>query len=182
MVFVFEPIFLSYSPVPRLKGGSFGERLWDDFTPEWLKNALSGLVKIPVTPGKVRGGLLLVAAAIMTLGLIAGQRAKVGYSTPGTPLYRPNSKVNQDIKEISQHFPTDEGWVILTTPAYPDPQSVLGPDVLRMSDDLRDYLLGDSAHEAGDFVRIDGHQAVRPDVPLRASQVLRDPPQPAAVR
>lgn len=144
MVFVFEPIFLSYSPVPRLKGGSFGERLWDQFTPEWLKNALSALVKIPVTPGKVRGCLLLIAAGIMALGLIAGQRAKVGYSTPGTPLYRPNSKVNQDIKEISQHFPTDEGWVILTTPAYPDPQSVLGPDVLRMSDDLRDYLLTDS--------------------------------------
>ncbi len=143
MVFVFEPIFLSYSPVPRLKGGSFGERLWDQFTPEWLKGSLSALVKIPVTPGKVRGCLLLIAAGIMALGLIAGQRAKVGYSTPGTPLYRPNSKVNQDIKEISQHFPTDEGWVILTTPAYPDPQSVLGPDVLRMSDDLRDYLLSD---------------------------------------
>jgi uncharacterized protein len=144
MVFVFEPIFLSYSPVPRLKGGSFGERLWDDFTPGGLKTALSALVKIPVTPGVVRGCLLLVAAGIMALGLIAGQRAKVGYSTPGTPLYRPNSKVNQDIKEISTHFPTDEGWVILTTPAYPDPQSVLGPDVLRMSDDLRDYLLNDS--------------------------------------
>ncbi len=144
MVFVFEPIFLSYSPVPRLKGGSFGETAVGRVTPpNGLKNALSGLVKIPVTPGKVRGCLLLIAAGIMALGLIAGQRAKIGYSTPGTPLYRPNSKVNQDIKEISKHFPTDEGWVILTTPAYPDPQSVLGPDVLRMADDLRDYLLSD---------------------------------------
>ena len=53
MVFVFEPIFLSYSPIPRLKGGSFGEKLWDVYTPDFLKSALSGLVKIPVTPGKV---------------------------------------------------------------------------------------------------------------------------------
>src|SRR5271170_4608511 len=143
MVFVFEPIFLSFSPIPRLKGGSFGEKLWDVYTPNFLKNALSGLVKIPVTPGKVRGGLLLFAAGIMAWGVVAGQRAKIGYSTPGTPLYRANSKVNQDIKEISQHFPTDEGWVILTTPAYPDSQSVLGPDTLRMADDLRDYLLND---------------------------------------
>ncbi len=143
MVFVFEPIFLSFSPIPRLKGGSFGEKLWDVYTPEFLKNALSGLVKIPVTPGKVRGCLLLFAAGIMAWGVVAGQRAKIGYSTPGTPLYRANSKVNQDIKEISQHFPTDEGWVILTTPAYPDTQSVLGPDTLRMADDLRDYLLND---------------------------------------
>ncbi len=143
MVFVFEPIFLSFSPVPRLKGGAFGEKLWNDFTPDFLKSALSALVEIPVTPGKVRGVLLLFAGAIMAWGLIAGERAKIGYSTPGTPLYRANSKVNQDIKAIAQYFPADEGWVILTTPAYPDPQSVLGPDVLRMADDMRDYLLTD---------------------------------------
>jgi predicted RND superfamily exporter protein len=103
MVFVFEPIFLSFSPVPRLKGGAFGERLWNEFTPGWLKSSLSALVEIPVTPGKVRGVLLLVAGAIMVWGVAAGERAKIGYSTPGTPLYKANSKVNQDIKAIAQY-------------------------------------------------------------------------------
>jgi uncharacterized protein len=143
MVFVFEPIFLSFSPVPRLKGGAFGEKLWDQYTPSALKNALSALVQIPVTPGKVRGILLLVAGAIMVWGIAAGERAKIGYSTPGTPLYHADSKVNQDIKAIGEYFSSDEGWVILTTPAFPDPQSVLGPDTLRLADDLRDYLLND---------------------------------------
>jgi uncharacterized protein len=82
--------------------------------------------------------LLFLAA-----GLISGARAQVGYTHSGTPLYRPGSKVNQDIAAISRYFPTDQGWVIAQTPSYPDPQSVLGPATLRMADDLRDYLLRD---------------------------------------
>jgi uncharacterized protein len=143
MVFIFEPIFLSFSPVPGLRGRSLGDRLWEDFTPNFLKTGLSRLVMIPVTPGKLRGALLLSSAAVIVWGMAAGLHAKIGYSTPGTPLYRADSKVNQDIKQIGKFFPTDEGWVILTTPAYPDPQSVLGPDTLRMADDLRDYMLND---------------------------------------
>lgn len=143
MVFIFEPIFLSFSPVPRVNGTSFGTRLWEEFTPKWLKSGLSGLVQIPIRPGSMRSGLLLISAVVIVAGVVAGGHAKIGYSTPGTPLYRANSKVNQDINHIARYFPTDEGWVVLTSPAFPDPQSILAPKVLRMADDLRDDLLED---------------------------------------
>jgi uncharacterized protein len=84
---------------------------------------------------------LAAGAAFIVWGGISGQRAHVGYETPGTPLYRPDAKVNRDTAEIGKFFPTDEGWVVLSTPDYPDPQSGLGPEVLRMSDDLGAYLV-----------------------------------------
>ena len=39
---------------------------------------------------------------------------------------KPNAKVNQDIAEIGKFIPTDEGWIVLSTPDYPDPQSGIG--------------------------------------------------------
>ena len=50
MVFVFEPVFLSFSPVPRLKGKSFGERL-GEFLPSFFTRALDWFIHIPVTLG-----------------------------------------------------------------------------------------------------------------------------------
>src|ERR1019366_993154 len=32
-------------------------------------------------------------------------------------------------------------WVVLSSPEYPDPQSSIGPEVMRMTDDLGAYLL-----------------------------------------
>ena len=52
-------------------------------------------------------GLLIVT------GLVAGVRAKIGYSQPGTPLYRQSAKVNRDIVAVRRVFPIDEGWVII---------------------------------------------------------------------
>jgi predicted RND superfamily exporter protein len=140
MVFVFQPIFMSYLPLPRIRerrwwphhGGSRGA-LFHSFV-AWL-------VRVPVTPGAVRGALLAAGGAFIVWGIISGQRAQVGYQHPGTPLYNPASKVNQDIAEIGRFFPTDEGWVVLSTPDYPDLQSGLGPEVLRMTDDMGVYLV-----------------------------------------
>ena len=139
MVFVFQPIFMSFLPRPRIRTrrlsssararGVPGHRLID-----WL-------IRLPVTPGVARSTLLAAGAAFIVWGGISGQRAHVGYETPGTPLYRPDAKVNQDTAEIGKFFPTDEGWVVLSTPDYPDPQSSLGPEVLRVSDDLGTYLV-----------------------------------------
>jgi uncharacterized protein len=143
MVFVFEPVFLSYSPTPLIRGNSFGERLWGQWTPGGLKGVLERFVRIPVTPGRVRGTLLVSAGLLIVWGLAAGQRSKIGYTTLGTPLYRSNSKVNKDLVSIAKDFPLDESWVVLVTPAWPDPQSVLAPAVLRMMDDLRARLLED---------------------------------------
>jgi len=147
MVFVFEPIFLSFSPVPRLKGGAMGEMLWHH-TPAFIKQGLDRLVMLPVTPGKLRGGLLIVAGAIMAWGIAAGDQAKIGYDTPGTPLYRPNSVVNRDVRSISRYFPVDEGWVVVEGQSFeqlmaPDTQTGVTPRLLRMEDDMRDMLLND---------------------------------------
>src|SRR6516225_3766405 len=140
MVFVFQPIFMSFLPRPRrrerwLSSSSRHARA----TP--IRWVIDWLVRLPVTPGVARTALLAAGAAIIVWGGISGQRAHVGYETPGTPLYRPDAKVNHDTAEIGKFFPTDEGWVVLSTPDYPNPQSGLGPEVLRMSDDLGAYLV-----------------------------------------
>jgi uncharacterized protein len=139
MVFVFQPIFMSFLPRPRIR-----ERSWlarrDNSRPSAFRNFLEWLIHIPVTPGTARTLLLAGGAIFIVFGVISGQRARIGYETPGTPLYKQNSKVNRDIAEIGKFFPTDVGWVVLDTPDYPDPQSGLGPAVLRATDDLGPYL------------------------------------------
>jgi predicted RND superfamily exporter protein len=143
MVFVFEPIFLSFSPVPGIRGRSFGERLWLEWVPDDFKRALARLICIPVTPGAMRGAILAGAALFLVWGVVAGKRAKVGYSTPGTPLYRPESKVNQDLIAISRDFALDEAWVVLVTPLWPRKSNALNTPVVKMADDLRIFLLKD---------------------------------------
>jgi predicted RND superfamily exporter protein len=146
MVFIFQPIFVSYLPVPRIKERRRvrPQRGWrrtaESFT-EWL-------VHIPVTPGLARTGLLVFALCFLAAGIVASIRQDIGYKTPGTPLYRPNAKVNRDIVAIGKKFPLEEGWVIVTTPptgamvgaAVSGGQSVLAPQVLRMVDDMRSFL------------------------------------------
>src|SRR6516165_2395727 len=139
MVFVFQPIFMSYLPRPRIR-----ERRWRrDHAQRYLfgHRLIDRLLNVPVTPGPVRTALLAGGAIFILWGISSGLHARIGYETPGTPLYRPNSKVNRDIAEISRYFPTDEGWIVLSTPDYPHPQSSIGPEVLRMQDDLGEYLI-----------------------------------------
>lgn len=140
MVFVFQPIFMSYLPRPRIR-----ERKWSTGSGEALRTnshrLVDWLVRVPVTPGWVRSFLLFGGVAFIVWGVVSGQRAHIGYETPGTPLYKPDSKVNQDIAEIGKFFPTDEGWVVLSTTNYPDAQSGISPNVLRMTDDMGAYLV-----------------------------------------
>jgi hypothetical protein len=146
MVFIFQPIFVSYLPVPRIK-----EKRRVGPEPGWLRTArafVEWLVHIPVTPGPARTGLLVFALCFLAAGIVAGIRQDIGYKTPGTPLYRSNAKVNRDIIAIGKKFPLEEGWVILTTPTgamagKAGVQSVLAPRVLRMVDDMRAFLLQD---------------------------------------
>jgi predicted RND superfamily exporter protein len=88
----------------------------------------------------LRKALLWGSGLFLIYGLISGLDCKIGYSTPGTPLYRPGARVNLDINKVGQNFPLEEGWVIFTTPQYPNEQCVLGPGILRIADDLRSYL------------------------------------------
>jgi uncharacterized protein len=139
MVFVFQPIFMSFLPRPRIRDSWLRSPGRGRSVP--ARRLVDWLVRLPVTPGAARTALLVGGAAFIVWGAISGQRAHVGYETPGTPLYRPDAKVNLDTAEIGKFFPTDEGWVVLSTPDYPNPQSGLGPEVLRMSDDLGAYLV-----------------------------------------
>ncbi len=138
MVFVFQPIVMSYLPPPK-REGKIDEHLAGGLE-GFIDRFVSRFIEFPVHPGKARTGILWFAALFIVFGLVSGQRAEIGYRTVGTPLYKANSKVNKDIQSIAQYFPVDEGWVVLETPSYPDPQSMLGPDPLRVADELRSYL------------------------------------------
>lgn len=141
MVFVFQPIFMSYLPRPRIRE----KRWWQSEgrtrrrTP--LHAFVAWLIRIPTTPGLLRGALLAAGGAFIIWGMASGQRARIGYQQPGTPLYKPDSKVNQDMEVISHYMPTDEGWVILQTPDYPSDQSTIAPNTMRMLSRMSDYLL-----------------------------------------
>ena len=141
MVFVFQPIFMSYLPRPRIRERKWFSRRTDSERHGPLRNFADWLVKVPVTPGVVRTSLLAGGALFIVFGVVSGQRARIGYQTPGTPLYRQDSQVNRDITEIGKFFPTDEGWVVLSSPDFPDHQSSISPEVMRMTDDLGSYLV-----------------------------------------
>jgi uncharacterized protein len=142
MVFIFQPILMSYLGVPeirhrRVRTGARGPRM------QRIIDGLDWFVHIPTRPGALRKVLLWGSALFLIYGIVSGLDSRIGYSTPGTPLYQPNAKVNRDIAEVGKYFPLEDGWIILTTPSYPDPQSVLGPNVLRMVSDLRAFLFND---------------------------------------
>mgnify|MGYP001162075261 CR=1 FL=1 len=139
MVFVFQPIVMSYLPSPKLEKLRIEAELAGGLEGK-LEAFLEHLTEIPVRPGRARTAILTAAAAFIVFGLLSGQRAAIGYRTIGTPLYKSNAKVNKDIQEIAKNFPEDEAWVVLETPPYPSDQSTLGSSPLRLADDLRYYL------------------------------------------
>jgi len=138
MVFVFQPIVMSYLPPPKTEM-KIEEHLAGGFE-GMLERSIERFVEFPVRPGPARTLILAGAAAFIVFGLVSGQRAEIGYRTIGTPLYRPKAKVNRDIQAIAQNFPVDEAWVVLETPRFPNNQSALGSNPLRLADDLRYYL------------------------------------------
>ncbi len=140
MVFIFQPIMMSYLPTPKPLPERKAQRAW-------ISRAAARLVAFPVTPGWAREGALVGVGALIVVGFIAGVRAKIGYTEPGTPLYRQQAKVNQDMRAVGKIFPLDEGWVIMAARkpkliqgAY---ASVMDPDILRAQRDLGDFLLLD---------------------------------------
>src|SRR5579871_590739 len=136
MVFIFQPILMSYLPTPQLKhrGESRNPVIL------WLKRVVDKLVAFPTTPGAARPIAIGLVFLFIVWGIGSGLRAKVGYTTPGTPLYRQTAKVNQDMRHVGEVFPLDEGWVITAArePKLIQGQysSVMDPDILRMQRDL----------------------------------------------
>ncbi len=143
MVFVFQPILMSYLPAPRRKvtvgGIDWSRRL------RGVRDFGYRIARFGVGPGPARAGLLLGAAAFLIWGIASGLRAQVGYQMPGTPLYRPSAKVNRDIRAIVKNFPVDEAWVIVVSQPMSMTQNPFSNSVLHLEDNLRNYLLQDPA-------------------------------------
>src|SRR5262249_36168751 len=141
MVFIFQPIMMSYLPTPKPLPERKRRR-------GWLAPIADRLVAFPVTAGVAREGALVAVGVLIVLGFTAGIRAKIGYTEPGTPLYRHNAKVNQDINAVRQVFPLDEGWVIVRARQSTEIRSSYEPDMLtprvvRLQRDLARFLLQD---------------------------------------
>ena len=95
-----------------------------------------------MTPGFVRTAILLAARRSSFYG--ASSRASGRESVIRRRARRSIHRIPRSTRTSRRSasiFPTDEGWIVLTTPDYPDRQSLIGPDVMRMTDDLAAYLL-----------------------------------------
>jgi predicted RND superfamily exporter protein len=139
MVFVFQPILMTYLAKPQIY--SWRLQQGEQNRPTAYCSLVNWLERIPVTPGGIRSGLVAAGAALMIFGIAASRQVPIGYQTPGTPVYRQDAKINQDTAEIGRFIPTNMAWVVLEAPNFPRPQNPIATETLRMSDDLATYLL-----------------------------------------
>jgi predicted RND superfamily exporter protein len=130
LVFVGQPILMSYVVVPRAEA----------LPAEGSTNG-TALAGISLASPAVRGMLSGIGFAAIVIGLLSSRHLRVGFQTTGTPLYRTDAQVNRDTAEISRYVPINTAWVVLQTPEYPSPQSGYGTKTLRMVDDMSAYLL-----------------------------------------
>src|SRR6266851_1031968 len=93
MVFVFQPILMSYLAKPQVY--SWRLRQGGPNQPTAYRSLVNWLERIPVTPGGIRSGLVVAGTALMIFGIAASRRVPIGYQTPGTPVYRQDAKINQ---------------------------------------------------------------------------------------
>lgn len=134
MVFVLQPILMSYLPRPRVRNWTLLRGpVRDDQPAGWL-------AYLPMRPG-ARGALIAVGALVLIAGAVAFRNVKIGYQVAGTPIYAPDAKVNRDTAVISRFVPTNVAWVVVESPNYPSPQSNLAIRTIRMTDDLAQYLI-----------------------------------------
>jgi uncharacterized protein len=151
MVFIFQPILMSYLPRPQLRDRSWFRQLGKSLFGARSRGFVEWLVTIPTTGSSARNVLLVIGAFAIVVGFASERRVRIGYQTAGTPIYRADAKINQDTAEISKFVPTNIGWIVLETPEFPSSQSGVGIDTLRMSDDLTNYLMS-----RGDVVAVLG--------------------------
>jgi predicted RND superfamily exporter protein len=139
MVFVFQPLLMSYLPTPQRRRSPLLDRL-DGAAARW-RAPVGRLAAFPTRPGFGRGVLIAAGVGVMIAAIAAAREVRVGYQTAGTPIYRPEAKINRDTAEIGKLLPTNSGWVIVDGPGYPSSQSAVGIETLRMADDLASYLM-----------------------------------------
>ncbi len=140
LVFIFQPILMSWLPRPQLRRERrMIRRAAARHHLARLDHAADWLVRIPIAPG-VAAGLLASAVIVLIVGLVCARDLPIGYQGASIPIFRPDAEVNRDYGMIARYVPTDSGWIVFTTPDFPSRQSSIGPDVLRMERDLGDYL------------------------------------------
>ena len=155
MVFIFQPILISYLPRSEVRERSLIYRIRSSGLLTRVRGLVDGLAIATVTRGVARTALIGVGVLVLLIGVIAELHVPVGYQTAGTPIYRADAKINEDTAEISKFVPTNIGWIVLETPEFPSSQSGVGIDTLRMSDDLANYLMS-----RGDVVAVLGFSAL----------------------
>jgi predicted RND superfamily exporter protein len=141
VVFIGQPILTSYLKTPELRPQPTSDEAG------WL----AGIAGTAAAPGLPRLMVAGAAGLAIVIGLVAYSRVRIGYQTPGTPIYQRSAKINRDTAEIDRFVPTNFAWVVLETPEYPSPASTMGTKTLRMADDLAAYLVA-----RGDAVAVIG--------------------------
>ncbi|MGH7916817.1 MAG: efflux RND transporter permease subunit, partial [Candidatus Binataceae bacterium] len=141
MVFLFQPILMSYLARPEVREHSWLVRKRDSDHKSSYRSAGEWVAALPVRPGALRIGVIAGGVGLLIAGVVASQYSLIGYQTQGTPIYRPAAKINRDTAEISKFIPTNYAWVVLDTPNYMHTQSSVAVGTLRMADDLGSYLM-----------------------------------------
>jgi uncharacterized protein len=139
MVFIFQPILMSYLAKPRVYSWRLQPAALNKYAT--FHSLGNWLERLPLRPGGIRTTLLAAGVLVMILGIVASTQVPIGYQTPGTPIYRQDAKINQDTAEIGRFVPTNMAWVVLEAPNFPNPQNPIATKTLRMADDLATYLL-----------------------------------------
>jgi uncharacterized protein len=141
MVFIMQPIVMSYLPRPQVRERSWLAKLHGAQRRADRRPFADWLARVPVTSGAPRVVMAAVGVCLLAAGIASVRLVPIGYQMPGTPIYRSDAKINQDTAHIGRFLPTDVAWVVVDTPGYPSPQSSVGTATLRMIDDLGNYLV-----------------------------------------
>ena len=176
MVFIFQPILMSYLPAPRHTRNF--ERNRD--LARRLEALVDRIVEVPVTAGVTRKLLFSGAVGLLVLGVVSALNIQVGYNHPGTPLYRPDAQVNIDAGAIGAEVPGRRGLGDVHHAAVSPYPVGAGAQRVAAGRQSAGLPAERSVGDAGHLVRLHGNQPVQPDVPLRPSQVLRDAQEPTA--
>jgi predicted RND superfamily exporter protein len=149
MVFVFQPILMSYLDKPQVYSWQLGHPR--SIRTGVYQSVMTWAERLPVTPGGARSVLGAAGIVMLIFGIVASTRVLIGYQTAGTPIYRQGAKINRDTAKIGRFVPTNMGWVVVESPSYPKPQNPISIHTLRMADDLTHYL-----QERGDVLAVIG--------------------------
>jgi predicted RND superfamily exporter protein len=115
---LFNPIFLSFLPAPKL--GKTEKK-------SWLESMLAGIARMCL--GWQRNVILGITVVVFVIGFFFAQNLVVGDVHPGTPMLWPDSKYNLDTDRIAEKFRNTEEFTVIvegeSRDAIKDPKVLL---------------------------------------------------------